>query len=349
MNKILDYIQTHRDDYIEQLKGFLAIPSISALPAARRRRAALRRVDASANCSRIGLQNVRLIETPGHPVVYGEWLGAPGAPDDPVLRPLRRAAGRPARAVGVAALRGDGPRRRASTRAASADDKGQVFMHFKAIEAHLKQTGALPVNIKVIIEGEEEVGSANLDDFIAANKDLLKADVVVISDSPMFDRDVPSICYGLRGLAYFQIDVRGTKHRPALRLVRRRRRQPGDGARADARADEGQGRPHQDPRLLRRRRGAAEARSAPSSRSCRSTRSGTARSSGAPKLVRRERLLDARAHVGAADVRGQRPAGRLHRRRRQDGASRPWRWPRSACGSCPTRIRRRSASSSRTT
>jgi acetylornithine deacetylase/succinyl-diaminopimelate desuccinylase-like protein len=67
------------------------------------------------------------------------------------------------------------------------------------------------VNIKVILEGEEEVGSANLDDFIKANKDLLKADVVVISDSPMFDRGVPSICYGLRGLAYFQIDVRGTK------------------------------------------------------------------------------------------------------------------------------------------
>jgi acetylornithine deacetylase/succinyl-diaminopimelate desuccinylase-like protein len=93
----------------------------------------------------------------------------------------------------------------------SADDKGQVFMHFKAIEAHLKQTGRLPVNIKVLLEGEEEVGSKNLDEFVKSNKDMLAADVVVISDSPMFDRGIPSICYGLRGLAYFQIDVRGTK------------------------------------------------------------------------------------------------------------------------------------------
>jgi acetylornithine deacetylase/succinyl-diaminopimelate desuccinylase-like protein len=84
-------------------------------------------------------------------------------------------------------------------------------MHFKAIEAHLKQHGTLPVNIKVIIEGEEEVGSVNLDNFVKANHELLKADVVVISDSAMFDRGVPSICYSLRGLVYFQIDLRGTK------------------------------------------------------------------------------------------------------------------------------------------
>jgi acetylornithine deacetylase/succinyl-diaminopimelate desuccinylase-like protein len=92
----------------------------------------------------------------------------------------------------------------------SADDKGQIFMHFKAIEAWLKETGVLPINIKVFIEGEEEVGSTHLDAFVHENRDLLKADVVVISDSPMFDRGVPSICYGLRGLAYFQIDVKGT-------------------------------------------------------------------------------------------------------------------------------------------
>ena len=102
--------------------------------------------------------------------------------------------------------------------------------------------------MKFLLEGEEEVGSANLDDFISAHKELLKADVVVISDSPMFDRGIPSICYGLRGLAYYQIDLRGTKSRSALGLVRRRRRQPGDGAGADPGADEGQVRPHQDSR-----------------------------------------------------------------------------------------------------
>jgi acetylornithine deacetylase/succinyl-diaminopimelate desuccinylase-like protein len=84
-------------------------------------------------------------------------------------------------------------------------------MHFKAIEAHLKQNGRLPVNLRVILEGEEEVGSANLDNFVKGHKDELAADVVVISDSTMFDRGVPSITYGLRGLVYFQIDLRGTK------------------------------------------------------------------------------------------------------------------------------------------
>ena len=87
----------------------------------------------------------------------------------------------------------------------AADDKGQVFMHFKAIEAHLKQDGSLPVNMKFFIEGEEEVGSANLDDFVRAHKESQGRRRRHL-DSPMFDRGVPSICYGLRGLAYFQID-----------------------------------------------------------------------------------------------------------------------------------------------
>jgi acetylornithine deacetylase/succinyl-diaminopimelate desuccinylase-like protein len=83
-------------------------------------------------------------------------------------------------------------------------------MHFKAIEAHLKQRGSLPCNIRVIIEGEEEVGSDHLNDFIRDHKTELAADVVVISDSPMLERGVPSICYGLRGITYFQIDLKGT-------------------------------------------------------------------------------------------------------------------------------------------
>src|SRR4029077_20397723 len=92
-----------------------------------------------------------------------------------------------------------------------ADDKGQIYIHFASVEAHLKQTGSLPVNVKFLIEGEEEVGSENLDRFVAVNKDLLRSDAVLISDTPMFERGVPSICYGLRGLCYYQIDLRGTK------------------------------------------------------------------------------------------------------------------------------------------
>ena len=131
----------------------------------------------------------------------------------------------------------------------AADDKGQIFMHFKAIEAHMKQNGHLPVNMKVILEGEEEVGSENLDDFIHENKELLKADVLVISDSPMFDRGVPSICYGLRGLIYFQIDLRGT----AATCIRDRLAAPSRIPRSCSRRlspDQGSRRPHQNSRVL---------------------------------------------------------------------------------------------------
>jgi acetylornithine deacetylase/succinyl-diaminopimelate desuccinylase-like protein len=208
MNNVIDFINVNRDKYLEELKALLAIPSISALPehAADVKRCAEWCAD---EMRRIGMQNVRLIDTPGNPVVYGDWLGAAGAPtilfyghyDVQPVDPLDLWQSPPFEATirdGEIYARG------------SADDKGQVFMHFKAIEAHLKQNRKLPVNIRIILEGEEEVGSANLDNFILANKDTLKADVVVISDSPMFARGVPSICYGLRGLVYCQVDLRGS-------------------------------------------------------------------------------------------------------------------------------------------
>ena len=209
MDKVLDFINVNRDHYVDELKQYLAIPSISALPQHKDdvRRCAGWTAD---EMRRIGLQNVRIEETPGHPIVYGEWLGAASAPtilfyghyDVQPVDPVNLWTSPPFEATvrdGEIYARG------------SADDKGQVFMHFKAVEAHIKQHGGLPVNMKFLIEGEEEVGSANLDHFVNAHKDLLKADVVVISDSPMFDRGVPSICYGLRGLAYYQIDLRGTR------------------------------------------------------------------------------------------------------------------------------------------
>ena len=208
-NNIVDFINLHRDRYVEELKSYLAIPSISALP---QHQPDVRRCAewTAQELERIGMQNVRLIETPGNPVVYADWLGAPGAPtmlfyghyDVQPVDPLELWTSPPFEATvrdGEIYARG------------SADDKGQIFMHIKAIEAWLKQTGSLPVNIKIFIEGEEEVGSKHLDQFVRDHKDQLAADVVVISDSPMFDRGIPSICYGLRGLAYFQIDIRGTK------------------------------------------------------------------------------------------------------------------------------------------
>jgi acetylornithine deacetylase/succinyl-diaminopimelate desuccinylase-like protein len=209
MDKVIDFINVNREKYLEELKALLAIPSISALPEHREdvKRCATWCAD---EMRRIGLQNVHLIDTPGNPVVYGEWTGAQGAPtilfyghyDVQPVDPLELWESPPFEATirdGELYARG------------SADDKGQVFMHLKAIEAHLKENGRLPVNIKLILEGEEEVGSVNLDDFIASHKTELKADVVVISDTGMFDRGVPSICYGLRGLVYTQIELRGSK------------------------------------------------------------------------------------------------------------------------------------------
>jgi acetylornithine deacetylase/succinyl-diaminopimelate desuccinylase-like protein len=209
MERVVDFINVNRDRYVDELKQYLAIPSISALPQHTQdvRRAAEWTAE---ELKKVGLQNVRLIETPGNPVVYGDWLGAPGAPtilfyghyDVQPVDPLDQWTSPPFEATvrdGEIYARG------------SADDKGQVFMHIKAVEAHLKQQGKLPLNIKFFIEGEEEVGSVHLDEFVRAHKNELSADVVVISDSPMFDRGIPSICYGLRGLTYFQIDLRGTK------------------------------------------------------------------------------------------------------------------------------------------
>jgi acetylornithine deacetylase/succinyl-diaminopimelate desuccinylase-like protein len=91
----------------------------------------------------------------------------------------------------------------------SADDKGQVFIHFKALEAHLSQNKTLPVNIKLLIEGEEEIGSIHLGDFIAGHKELLKCDSVVTSDTSMYDKGIPAIGYALRGLCYMHVEVIG--------------------------------------------------------------------------------------------------------------------------------------------
>src|SRR5215831_3401928 len=209
VDKVIDFINVSRERYLDELKALLAIPSVSALPqhAGDVKRAAEWCAD---EMRRIGLQNTRLIDTPGNPVVYGDWLEAPGAPtmlfyghyDVQPVDPVELWESPPFEATirdGEIYARG------------AADDKGQVFMHLKAVEAHMKQNGRLPVNMKFVLEGEEEVGSTHLDDFVRDHKQQLKSDVVVISDSPMFDRGIPSMCYGLRGLTYFQIDLRGTK------------------------------------------------------------------------------------------------------------------------------------------
>jgi acetylornithine deacetylase/succinyl-diaminopimelate desuccinylase-like protein len=209
MNDVIDFINASRDRYVSELSHYLAIPSISAVP---EHRDDVRRCAewTAAELTRIGLENVRVIDTAGHPLVYGDWLHAGEAPtvllyghyDVQPVDPVELWQSPPFEPTvrdGQIFARG------------AADDKGQVFVHMKAVEAHMKKAGRLPVNFKVVIEGEEEVGSVNLGPYIQANSTALAADMVLISDTEMFDRGVPSICYGLRGLAYMQIDLRGTK------------------------------------------------------------------------------------------------------------------------------------------
>ena len=208
MNSVVDFINVNRDRYIDELKEYLSIPSISALPDYATD--VIRCAEWTAEeLKRVGLDNVRLVETAGYPIVCAEWLHAGEAPtiifyghyDVQPVDPLDKWDTPPFEATvrsGELYARG------------AADDKGQIFMHFKAIEACMNQKNSLPVNIKLILEGEEEVGSENLDSFLRDHSSEYSGDVLGISDTPMFDRGVPSICYGLRGLTYCQVDLRGT-------------------------------------------------------------------------------------------------------------------------------------------
>jgi acetylornithine deacetylase/succinyl-diaminopimelate desuccinylase-like protein len=155
------------------------------------------------------LENVRIYETELHPIVYGDWLKARddkptiliyGHYDVQPVDPIELWTDPPFEPV----IRGGNIFARGA-----ADDKGQVFIHMKSIQAHMKNNSSLPVNVKFLIEGEEEIGSVNLEKFIDSNKDLLKCDYVVVSDTSMFGEEIPSICYGLRGLAYMQVEVTG--------------------------------------------------------------------------------------------------------------------------------------------
>ncbi len=207
MDTVLSYVASQHDRYLGELTEFLAIPSVSTNPenAGDIRRAA---EWLAVHLQAIGLEHVEVLPTGGHPIVYADWLHADDRPtvlvyghyDVQPVEPLELWTSPPFTATvrnGRLYARG------------SADDKGQVFIHLKAIEAILKNVGTLPVNVKMIIEGEEEIGSEHLDGFIARHIPMLKSDIVLISDSGMFGENLPSICYGLRGLSYMQIDVVG--------------------------------------------------------------------------------------------------------------------------------------------
>ncbi len=209
MSQVIDYIESNRDRYLDELKQFLRIPSVSTDPS---RGPAMQQAAefVRGQLEQAGATRAEIFATGGHPVVFGQIGEDPQRPtvlvyghydvqpEDPVDE-WTTGAFEPAVRDGRLWARG------------SADDKGQMFIHFKSAEAYTRTSGRLPLNLKFLIEGEEEIGSPHLEPFLRDHLDLLACDAVMISDTTMFAKEVPSIGYGLRGLCYVQVDVQGPR------------------------------------------------------------------------------------------------------------------------------------------
>jgi len=201
------FVEKNKDRFLEELKDFLRIPSISTLPehAPDVQHAAGFVADSLRTA---GLENVEIIPTAKHPLVYADWLHAPGKPtvlcyghyDVQPPDPLELWTSPPFEPTlrdGNLYARG------------SADDKGQMYMHVKAVEALRAVNGTLPVNLKFLIEGEEEIGGESVAKYVAENATKLKADVALVSDTALYAEGIPTLCIGLRGLIYTEIEARG--------------------------------------------------------------------------------------------------------------------------------------------
>ncbi|CAM1369537.1 Peptidase dimerization domain protein [Tenacibaculum soleae] len=212
MKDIKKYIDQHKDRFINELIDLLKIPSVSADPAFSKD--VLNTADAVKNSlEKAGCDKVEICETPGYPIVYGEKIIDPNLPtvlvyghydvqpadpielwDSPAFEPVIKKTD--IHPEGAIFARG------------ACDDKGQMYMHVKAME-YMTSTGNLPCNVKFMIEGEEEVGSESLAWFVPRNKEKLANDVILISDTGMIANDIPSITTGLRGLSYVEVEVTG--------------------------------------------------------------------------------------------------------------------------------------------
>jgi len=203
------YASQNHPRFLHELKALLRIPSVSTLPEHAGDCHFAAEVLA-AELARIGMENVRLIETEGHPLVYADWLHAkdkPTAlfyghydvqPPDP-LDEWNSPPFEPTERNGNLYARG------------AVDDKGQVWAQIKALESLLAADGKLPLNVRVILEGEEEVGGEGIAKFVASNPAELKADFALVSDTEMFAPGLPTLCVGLRGMIYTELEVRGAK------------------------------------------------------------------------------------------------------------------------------------------
>ncbi len=204
--------QMHRERWLNELAELLAFPTISAIPGHRRDTEAAA-LWLQRHLARIGLHHATVLPGPngGAPSVYADWLLAPGQPtlllyghyDVQPVDPLRAWHSPPFQATLS--------EQNLFARGAS-DDKGQLFIHLKAVESYLATVGALPINIKVWLEGEEEIGSPNLPAFLQKEAQRLRSDAVLISDTEMPGHGRPSIIYGLRGSLLFEVMVRGPRH-----------------------------------------------------------------------------------------------------------------------------------------
>ncbi len=201
------YLEAHQQHFLEELMDLLRIPSISTLP---QHRPDIDRAAAfvAGKLTHAGLENVEIIATSGHPLVYGDWLHASGAPtilcyghyDVQPPEPLEEWITPPFEPTlrdGNLYARG------------AADDKGQFYTHVKAVETLMQATGRLPVNVRFLIEGEEEVGGEAIEKYVREHPERLRCDVALVSDTSMFAPTVPSIDTGLRGMVYTEIEVRG--------------------------------------------------------------------------------------------------------------------------------------------
>jgi acetylornithine deacetylase/succinyl-diaminopimelate desuccinylase-like protein len=207
LNEALRYVEQNRERFLEEYKEFLRIPSVSTDEAHRPdiQRAAAWVAD---QLRQIGMERVEIYPTPRHPIVYGEWLKAGSARPTVLIYghydvqpadPLEEWQSPPFEPT----IRGENLYARGAS-----DMKGQVMLTLKALEA-LAQTGGLPIHVKVLIEGEEEIGSPSLEAFLRSHQEMLRCDFSLNPDAGMLGADLPTITYGLRGLAYFELRVYG--------------------------------------------------------------------------------------------------------------------------------------------
>ena len=207
----IQFAQQNGQRFVEELKELLRIPSVSTAP---EHKGDVRRAAefVAEGLRAAGLENVRLIETTaglGHPLVYGEWMKA-GA-DKPTVLCYGHYDVQPAEPLELWKSPAFEPTERDGNLYArgAVDDKGQMWMHVKALESLMRADGTLPVNVRVIVEGEEEVGGEGIAHFVRAHGEQLKADCALVSDTEMFAPELPTLCVGLRGMIYTELEVQG--------------------------------------------------------------------------------------------------------------------------------------------